>query len=125
MAALTVQIVPHAGVTPTLTAGLGGTLANTAPCGSGLALMLVNTAGTACNIDVRTASNAGVDGLPVATPAAPAAAAPARRFALPATANAVSFIPLVASVYADPTTGLATFDVAAGTVSAAVIAISS
>ena len=122
MAALTSQVVPHAGVTPTLTAGLGGTTGNTAPCGSGLALMLVNTAGTTCNIDVHTASSAGVDGLAVATPAG--AAAPARRFVLPATANAVSFIPLVASVYADPVTALATFDVAAGTVSGAVVAIS-
>jgi hypothetical protein len=123
MAALTVQVVPHAGVTPTLTTGLGGTTANTAPCGSGLALMLVNTAGTTCNIDVRVASNVTVDGLAVTTPSG--AAAPARRFQLPAVANSVSFIPLMASVYGDPTTGLATFDVAAGTVSGAVVVISS
>ncbi len=122
MAALTAQVVPHAGVTPTLTTGLGTTTGNTAPCGSGLALMFVNTAGTACNIDVLLASNVGVDGLAVTTPSG--AAGPARRFALPATANAVSFIPLVASLYADPVTALATFNVAAGTVSAAVVAIS-
>jgi hypothetical protein len=122
MAALTAQVVPHAGVTPTLTTGLGATTNNTAPCGAGLALMFVNTAGTTCNIDVLTASSAGVDGLAVATPAG--AAGPARRFTLPATANAVSFIPLVAAVYADPVTGLATFNVAAGTVSAAVVSIS-
>src|SRR6266702_4049904 len=103
MAALTAQVVPHAGVTPTLTAALGGTTANTAPCGAGLALMLVNLA--------------------AATPAG--AVGPARRFTLPATSGSVSFIPLVASVYADPVTGLATFDVAAGTVSAAVVTISS
>jgi hypothetical protein len=36
----------------------------------------------------------------------------------------VSFIPLVATTYADPVTALATFDVAAGTVSGAVVAIS-
>lgn len=123
MAALTVQVVPHAGVTPTLTSSLGGTTANTAPCGSGLALMLVNGAAATCNIDVRVASNVTVDGLAVTTPAG--AVGPARRFTLPATSGSVSFIPLVASVYADPTTGLATFDVAAGTVSAAVVAISS
>lgn len=123
MAALTSQVVPHAGVTPTLTTGLGGTTGNTAPCGNGLALMLVNGAAATCNIDVHIASNVSVDGLAAATPAG--AAAPSRRFTLPATSGAVSFIPLVAGVYADPTTGLATFDVAAGTVSAAVVAISS
>jgi hypothetical protein len=32
MAALTAQVVPHAGVTPTLTASLGGTTGNTANC---------------------------------------------------------------------------------------------
>jgi hypothetical protein len=123
MAALTAQVVPHAGVTPTLTSSLGGTTANTAPCGSGLALMLVNGAAATCNIDVLTASNAGVDGLAVATPAG--ASGPARRFTLPATSGSVSFIPLVASVYGDPVTGLATFNAAAGTVSAAVVTISS
>jgi hypothetical protein len=123
MAALTAQVVPHAGVTPALTAALGGTTANTAPCGSGLALMFVNTAGTTCNVDVILASNVSVDGLAVVTPAG--ATGPARRFVLPAVANAVSFIPLVASLYADPVTALATFNVAAGTVSGAVVAISS
>lgn len=120
MAALTAQVVPHAGATPTLTPSLGGTTGNTAPCGNGLALMLVNLAASAVNVDVHVPGT--VDGLPVATPAA--GAGPARRFALPATSGSVSFIPLPPAVYADPTTGLATFDVAAGTVSAAVIAIS-
>jgi hypothetical protein len=123
MAALTAQVVPHAGVTPTLTASLGGTSNNTAPCGSGLALMLVNGAAATCNIDVLVASNVTVDGLAVTTPSG--AAGPARRFTLPATSGSVSFIPLVASVFADPVTGLATFNVAAGTVSAAVVVISS
>ncbi len=122
MAALTVQVVPHAGVTPTLTASLGGISNNTAPCGSGLALMLVNGAAATCNIDVLVASNVSVDGLAVTTPGG--AAGPARRFTLPATSGSVSFIPLVASVFADPVTGLATFNVAAGTVSAAVVSIS-
>jgi|SRR5947207_15975414 len=122
MAALTAQVVPHAGLTPTLTTGLGGTTGNTAPCGAGLGLMLVNGAASTVNIDVRVASNATVDGLAVATPAG--AAAPARRFTLPATSGAVSIIPLPPATYADPTTGLATFDVAAGTVSAAVVGIS-
>lgn len=39
MAALTAQVVPHAGVTPTLTTGLGNTAGHTAPCGAGLGLM--------------------------------------------------------------------------------------
>lgn len=123
MAALTTQVVPHAGSTPSLTSGLGGTTGNTAPCGNGLALMLVNGAAATCNVDVHVASNATVDGLPAATPSG--AAAPSRRFTLPATSGSVSFIPLPAAVYADPTTGLATFDVAAGTVSAAIVAFAS
>jgi hypothetical protein len=124
MAALTSQVAGHAGLNPvTLTAGLGGVTGNTAPCGSGLGLMLINGAAATCNIDVHTASSAGVDGLAVATPAG--AAAPSRRVTLPATIGAVTIIPLVASVYADPVTALATFDVAAGTVSGAVVGISS
>ena len=43
---------------------------------------------------------------------------------LPATIGAITIIPLVPLTYGDPVTGLCTFDVAAGTVSAAVIAIS-
>jgi hypothetical protein len=123
MAALTATVVPHAGSTPTLTAALGGTAGNTAPCGGGLALMLVNGAAATCNIDVLIRSDVTVDGLAVTTPAG--AAGPARRFTLPATSGSVSFIPLPASLYADPVTALATFNVAAGTVSAAVVAISS
>src|SRR5215475_5094498 len=115
MAALTTQVVPHAGVTPTLTASLGGTTGNTAPCGNGLALMCVNGAASTCVITVRVPSAITFDGLVI----------PNRTFTLPATSGSVSFIPLVAATYGDPTTGLATFDVAAGTVSAAVVAISS
>jgi hypothetical protein len=84
--------------------------------------MLVNGAASTVNVDMLTASSAGVDGLAVATPAG--ATGPARRVILPATIGAITFIPLVASVYGDPVTGLATFNVAAGTVSGAVIAIS-
>jgi hypothetical protein len=114
MAALTSQVVPHAGVTPTLTAALGGTTGNTAPCGSGLGLMFVNGAAATCVITMRVPATTTFDGLVI----------PNRTFTLPATSGAVSFIPLVPSVYADPVTALATFDVAAGTVSAAVVAIS-
>src|SRR5215813_2563843 len=114
MAALTAQVVPHAGVTPTLTSSLGGTSGNTAPCGNGLGLMLVNGAASTCVITVHVPAAITFDGLTI----------PNRTFTLPATSGAVSFIPLVAATYADPTTGLATFDVAAGTVSAAVVSIS-
>ncbi len=113
MAALTAQVIPHAGVTPTLTASLGGTSGNTAPCGSGLALMLVNGAASTCVITVHVPAATTVDGLSISN----------RTFTLPATSGAVSFIPLPAAPYADPTTGLATFDVAAGTVSAAVVVV--
>jgi hypothetical protein len=115
MAALTAQVVPHAGVTPTLTSSLGGTSSNTAPCGAGLGLMLVNGAAATCVITMHVPAATTFDGLVI----------PNRTFTLPATSGSVSFIPLVASTYGDPTTGLATFDVAAGTVSAAVVSISS
>lgn len=114
MAALTVQVVPHAGVTPTLTTALGGTSGNTAPCGSGLGLMLVNGAAATCVITLRVPAATTVDGLAISN----------RTFTLPATSGSVSVIPLPATPFADPVTSLATFDVAAGTVSAAVVSIS-
>ena len=113
MAALTSQVIPHAGVTPTLTSSLGGTSGNTAPCGSGLALMLVNGAASTCVITVHVPAATTVDGLSISN----------RTFTLPATSGAVSLIPLPATPYADPTTALATFDVAAGTVSGAVVVV--
>jgi hypothetical protein len=120
MAALTVQSAPHAGLNPvTMTTGLGGTTGNTAPCGNGIALMLVNGAASTVNVDVLVPAATTLDGLAVATPAG--AAGPARRVTLPATIGAITIIPLVPATYGDPVTGLATFNVAAGTVSAAVI----
>jgi hypothetical protein len=114
MAALTLQVVAHAGVTPTLTSALGGTSGNTAPCGAGLGLMLVNGAASTVLITMHVPAATTFDGLAITN----------RTFTLPATSGAVSIIPLPPAVYGDPVTGLATFDVAAGTVSAAVIAIS-
>ena len=115
MAALTTQVVPHAGATPTLTSALGGTSGNTAPCGAGLGLMLVNGAASTCVITMHIPSATTFDGLVI----------PNRTFTLPATSGSVSFIPLPPAVYADPANNsLATFDDAAGTVSAAVVAIS-
>ena len=115
MAALTSQVAPHAGLNPvTLTAGLGGVSGNTAPCGSGLGLMLVNGAAATCLITMHVPAGITFDGLVIAN----------RTVTLPATSGAVTIIPLPATVYGDPVTGLCTFDVAAGTVSGAVVAIS-
>lgn len=114
MAALTTQTAPHAGLNPvTMTTGLGGVSGNTTPCGAGLGLMLVNGAAATCLITLHVPSAFTFDGLVV----------PNRTVTLPATSGAVTIIPLVASVYGDPTTGLCTFDVASGTVSGAVVFI--
>ena len=114
MAALTTQVAPHAGLNPvTMTTGLGGVSGHTAPCGSGLGLMLVNGAASTCVITLHVPAATTFDGLAI----------PNRTVTLPATSGAVTIIPLVATTYADPVTGLLTFDVAAGTVSGAVVFI--
>ena len=116
MAALTSQVAPHAGLNPvTLTTGLGGVTGNTAPCGSGLGLMLVNGAASTCLITMHVPAATTFDGLAISN----------RTVTLPATIGAVTIIPLVPLVYGDPVTALATFDVAAGTISGAVVGISS
>lgn len=116
MAALTAQVAPHAGLNPvTLTTGLGGVSGNTAPCGSGLGLLLVNGAASTVLVTMHVPATTTFDGLVI----------PNRTVTLPATIGAVTIIPLPALTYADPVTGLVTFDLAAGTVSGAVIAISS
>jgi hypothetical protein len=116
MAALTSQVAPHAGLNPvTQTASLGGTTGNTAPCGSGLGLMLINGAAATCAITMHVPAATTFDGLVI----------PNRTVTLPATIGAITIIPLPALTYGDPVTGLATFDVAAGTVSGAVVGISS
>jgi hypothetical protein len=120
--AFTLQTAPHAGLNPVPpSAGLAG-FTHTAPCGAGIGLMLINGAASTVNVDLHVRSDASIDGLPAATPAG--ATAPSRRVTLPATSGAITIIPLVAATYADPVTGLCTFDVAAGTVSGAVVAIS-
>jgi hypothetical protein len=120
--AFTIQNAGHAGLNPvTQSSALAG-FTHTSPCGAGVGLVLINGAASTVNVDMRVRSDATVDGLAVATPAG--AAAPARRVTLPATSGAITIIPLVASVYADPVTGLATFDIAAGTVSGFVTTIS-
>jgi hypothetical protein len=113
MAALTAQSTPHAGLAVSLTTGLGGTTGNTAPTGAGIGLLCVNVGGGAVNVTVKVPAATTVDGLVINN----------RVVALTASANAINIIPLPASPYADPVTGLVTFDVAAGTVSAAVVVI--
>ena len=115
MAALTSQVAPHAGLNPvTLTTGLAGVSGHTAPCGSGLGLMLVNGAASTVLITLHVPAATTFDGLAISN----------RTVTLPATSGAVTIIPLVATTYGDPVTGLLTFDVAAGTVSGAVVFIS-
>jgi len=112
--AFTVQNAPHAGLNPvTQTSGLA-TFTHTAPCGAGIGLMLINGVAATCAITLHVPAATTFDGLVI----------PNRVVTLPATIGAITVIPLVAATYADPTTGLCTFDVAAGTVSGAVIAIS-
>jgi len=115
MAALTAQVAPHTGLNPvSQTAALGNTTGNTAPCGSGLGLMLINGAASTVLVTMHVPAATTFDGLAIAN----------RTVTLPATIGAITIIPLVATVYGDPVTGLATFDVATGTVSGAVVAIS-
>jgi hypothetical protein len=115
MAALTAQVAPHTGLNPvSVTAGLGNTAGHTAPCGSGLGLMLVNGAASTVLITLHVPAATTFDGLSIAN----------RTVTLPATSGAITIIPLPAATYADPVTGLATFDVATGTVSGAVVFIS-
>ena len=116
MAALTVQTTPHStGLNPVaMTTGLGGTTGNTAPAGNGIGLMLVNSAAATVLITVHVPAATTVDGLAISN----------RVITLPATIGAVTIISLAPpNPYADPVTGLVTFDVAAGTVSGAVIDI--
>jgi hypothetical protein len=110
MAALTVQSAPHAGLNPVVLTSVAGITGNTAPCGNGIALMLVNGAAATCVVTLHVGSAVTYDGLTV----------PNRTVTLPATIGAITIVPMVATTYGDPVTGLCTFDVAAGTVSAAV-----
>ncbi len=106
--AFTVQTATHAGleiayITPTQTTG------HTAPTGEGFALLVKNASASPINVDIHTTGK--TDGLDVATPSG--AAAPSRRVAV--TNAKDELIPLPAFPYADPATGLATFDVSAFT----------
>lgn len=111
MSALTVQSAPHAALNPVALTPVAGVSGNTAPCGNGIALLLVNGAAATCAVTMHVPAAYTFDGLAI----------PSRTVTLPATIGAITIIPLVPGTYGDPVTGLATFDVAAGTVSAAVI----
>jgi len=115
MVALTVQTTPHStGLNPvTMTTGLAGVSGHTAPTGAGIGLMLVNGTAATCLITIHVPAATTVDGLAISN----------RTITLPATSGAITIISLPTSPYGDPVTQLATFDVAAGTVSGAVIDI--
>lgn len=111
MATLTTQSAPHAGLNPVTLTSVAGVSGNTAPCGNGIALLLVNGAASTCVVTLHVPAATTFDGLVI----------PNRTVTLPATIGAITIIPLVPATYGDPVTGLATFDVASGTVTAAVI----
>lgn len=102
MATYTAQVAPHAGATVTETQPAAS--GNTAPCGAGLGLLIRTTSGpNTVTIAIPTAFT--FDGLPIA-------GSPANGTrSVTVASNAVAIIPLVATTYADPTTGLATFGV--------------
>jgi hypothetical protein len=104
--ALAVQVAPHAGLLPAAYSTPTQTTGHTAPCGTDFCLVVKVASGGPINVDVHVPGFIDAN-LPVATPAG--AAAPSRRFAC---ATGDNFIPLPADVYADPVTGLATFDLA-------------
>jgi hypothetical protein len=121
-AALTTQVFPHAGASITY-ATAGGTLTqtgNTTPCGSGLGLLVKNS-GASINVQITVPAAITLDGLGIAS------ATPGSGFRSVTVPTGDAIIPLVASTYMDPATGLATFGFSATptSVSVACVAISS
>lgn len=104
MAAYTAQVAPHAGLADATEAQPAAS-GNTAPCGSGLGLLLRTTSGPN-TVSITVPAAITYDGLGIgnATPGSGS-----RSFTV--TNNHIGIIPLVAGTYADPTTGLATFGV--------------
>jgi hypothetical protein len=103
MAAYTNQVAPHAGLSPTETAPAAS--GNTAPCGSGLGLLIRTTSGPN-TVTITVPAGITFDGLGIgnATPGS------GSRSVVVAN-NTYAVIPLVAGTYMDPTTSLATFAV--------------
>lgn len=115
--AYTLQNPPHAGAT--LTEAAPATTANTAPCGQGVGLLVKNGSGSSITVTIAVPAAITLDGLGIgnATPGSGGRV-------VTVAANSDALIPLVASTYMDPSTGLATFAVSAvTTVLCAVISI--
>lgn len=104
MAAYTVQVAGHAGIAG-VTEAAPAASGNTAPCGSGLGLLLRTTSGPN-TITLTVPAAITYDGLGIgnATPGSGGRT-------LTVANNAVGVIPLVATTYMDPSTSLATFAV--------------
>ncbi len=104
MAAYTNQVAPHAGLNP-VTETQPAASGNTAPCGSGLGL-LVRTASGPNTVTITVPAAITFDGLGIgnATPGS------GSRSVVVAN-NTAAVIPLVAGTYMDPATSLATFAV--------------
>jgi len=104
MAAYTNQVAGHTGLAP-VTETQPAASGNTAPCGSGLGLLLRTTSGPN-TITITVPAAITFDGLGIgnATPGSGGRT-------LTVTNNNVGVIPLVAGTYMDPSTSLATFAV--------------
>jgi hypothetical protein len=116
--ALAIQAVPHAGLLPVVYSTPTQTTGHTMPCGPDVVLVVKVASGGPLNVDLHMPGS--VDSIAVATPAG--AAAPGRRCAA---ANGDNWIPVPADVYADPVTGLCTFDLGAGFATATIAAVRS
>lgn len=92
--ALTVQQAPHAGLDVTYSTPTQ-TTSHTAPTGSGIGLLVKNSSG---GVTITLYTPSTFDGLTISD----------RTVAV--TSGHDELVPLPAEVYADPTTGLATFD---------------
>jgi hypothetical protein len=96
MTALVTQVVPNVGVDVS-TAMVPATASDTAACGAGTFLLVKNASGAPITVTVATPGQ--VDGrLAIADSTSPSIAL----------TTGLGVIPLISSLYADPTTGLAT-----------------
>lgn len=99
MTAYTTQNPPHAGAT--LTTAAPAATNNTAPCGNGLGLLIINpTGGTSITVTMHVPAAITFDGLVIPNRTLTVAAGPSP-----------AILPLVAADYLDPATGLCLFDV--------------
>lgn len=104
MAAYTIQNPPHAGAT--LTTAAPAASGNTAPCGNGVGLLVINpSGGTSITVNAAIPTANTYDGLPIAGSGSNGSRS------LTVASPGYGVLPLVASTLADPVTGLATFAV--------------